>query len=53
MLFIMVPAASRSSSGQPASRPKPPLPPPRGGPSPEEMERLKAIVKELGYELLV
>jgi quercetin dioxygenase-like cupin family protein len=55
MLFIMVPGGFedlvRATSEPAASRTLPP--PPEEEPSAEEMERMKAIVKELGYELLV
>jgi quercetin dioxygenase-like cupin family protein len=55
MLFIMVPGGFedlvRATSEPAPSRTLPP--PPEQEPSAEEMERMKAIVKELGYELLV
>lgn len=55
MLFIMVPGGFedlvRATSEPAPSRTLPP--PPEEEPSAEEMERMKAIVKELGYELLV
>jgi quercetin dioxygenase-like cupin family protein len=55
MLFIMVPGGFedlvRATSEPAPSRTLPP--PPDEEPSAEETERMKAIVKELGYELLV
>lgn len=55
MLFIMVPGGFedlvRATSEPAPSRTLPP--PPDEEPSPEEIEGLKAIVKEHGYELLV
>jgi hypothetical protein len=55
MLFIMVPGGFEDlvrATSEPA--PSRTLPPPADEePSPEEIERMKAIVKELGYELLV
>jgi quercetin dioxygenase-like cupin family protein len=55
MLFIMVPGGMedliRATSEPAASRTLPP--PPEAEPTPEEIEGLKAIVKEHGYELLV
>jgi quercetin dioxygenase-like cupin family protein len=55
MLFIMVPGGMedviRATSEPAPSRTLPP--PPTEEPSAEEIERLKAIVKEYGYELLV
>ena len=55
MLFIMVPGGMeeviRATSEPALSRTLPP--PPEAEPTPEEAERLKAIVKEHGYELLV
>jgi quercetin dioxygenase-like cupin family protein len=55
MLFIMVPGGFedlvRATSEPAPSRTLPP--PPEEPPSPEELERTKAIVKELGYELLI
>jgi mannose-6-phosphate isomerase-like protein (cupin superfamily) len=55
MLFIMVPGGMeevvRATSEPAPSRTLPP--PPEAEPTPEEVERLKAIVKEYGYELLV
>jgi quercetin dioxygenase-like cupin family protein len=55
MLFILVPGGIedviRATSEAAPSRTLPP--PPEAEPSPEEMEGLKAIVKEHGYELLV
>jgi quercetin dioxygenase-like cupin family protein len=54
MLFIMVPGGMEEvvrATSEPA--PSRTLPPPPGEePSPEEIEQLKAIVKEHGYELL-
>ncbi|MDP9066989.1 MAG: quercetin 2,3-dioxygenase [Actinomycetota bacterium] len=54
MLFIMVPGGLenvlRATSEPAASRTIPP--PAEEEPSPEEMERLKAIIKEHGYEFL-
>jgi quercetin dioxygenase-like cupin family protein len=55
MLFILVPGGIedviRATSEPAQSRTLPP--PPEEQPTPEEMEGLKAIVKEHGYELLV
>lgn len=55
MLFIMVPGGMedvvRATSEPAPSHTLPP--PPEEEPSAEEMERVKAIVKEYGYELLV
>ena len=55
MLFILVPGGIedviRATSEPAPSRTLPP--PPEAEPTPEELERLKAIVKEHGYELLV
>jgi quercetin dioxygenase-like cupin family protein len=55
MLFILVPGGIedviRATSEPALSRTLPP--PPEAEPSPEEIEGLKAIVKEHGYELLV
>ena len=55
MLFIMVPGGMEDvimATSEPAmSRTLPP--PPEKEPTPEEIEGLKAIVKEYGYELLV
>jgi quercetin dioxygenase-like cupin family protein len=55
MLFILVPGGIedviRATSEPAPSRTLPP--PPEAEPTPEEIERLKAIVKEHGYELLV
>lgn len=55
MLFILVPGGIenviRATSEPTASRTLPP--PPEAEPTPDEVERLKAIVKEDGYELLV
>jgi quercetin dioxygenase-like cupin family protein len=55
MLFILVPGGIedviRATSEPTASRTLPP--PPEAEPTPDEVERLKAIVKEHGYELLV
>ena len=55
MLFIMVPGGFedlvRATSEPAPSRALPPTP--EEEPSAEEMERMRAIVKELGYELLV
>ena len=55
MLFIMVPGGMedviRVTSEPAMSRTLPP--PPEKEPTPEEIEGLKAIVKEHGYELLV
>jgi mannose-6-phosphate isomerase-like protein (cupin superfamily) len=55
MLFIMVPGGFEElvrATSEPA--PRRTLPPPDDEePSPEEIERIKAVVKELGYELLV
>jgi quercetin dioxygenase-like cupin family protein len=55
MLFILVPGGIedviRATSEPAASRTLPP--PPDAEPSQEELEQLKAIVKEHGYELLV
>ena len=55
MLFIMVPGGFEDlvrATSEPAPRRTLP-PPPDEEPSPEEMERMNAIIKELGYELLV
>ena len=55
MLFILVPGGIedviRATSEPALSRTLPP--PPEKEPTPEEIERLKAIVKDHGYELLV
>jgi quercetin dioxygenase-like cupin family protein len=55
MLFIMVPGGMedviRATSEPAPTRTLPPLP--EGEPSAEEIEGLKAIVREYGYELLV
>jgi hypothetical protein len=55
MLFTLVPGGIedviRATSEPAASRTLPP--PPVAEPTPDEVERLKAIVKEHGYELLV
>jgi quercetin dioxygenase-like cupin family protein len=55
MLFILLPGGLEEvlrKTSEPA--PSRTLPPPADGePTPEEIERLKAIVKEHGYELLV
>jgi quercetin dioxygenase-like cupin family protein len=55
MLFILVPGGIedliRATSEPAQSRAVPP--PPDHDPTPEEMEGLKAIIKEHGYELLV
>jgi quercetin dioxygenase-like cupin family protein len=55
MLFILVPGGIedviRATSEPAPSRTLPP--PPEAEPTPEEIEGLKAIVKEHGYELLV
>jgi quercetin dioxygenase-like cupin family protein len=55
MLFILVPGGIedviRATSQTAPSRTLPP--PPAAEPTPEEIEGLKAIVKEHGYELLV
>jgi quercetin dioxygenase-like cupin family protein len=55
MLFILVPGGIedviRATSEPAPSRTLPP--PPEAEPSPEQIEGLKAIVKEHGYELLV
>jgi quercetin dioxygenase-like cupin family protein len=55
MLFILVPGGIedviRATSEPAGSRTLPP--PPAAEPTPEEIEELKAIVKEHGYELLV
>jgi len=55
MLFILVPGGIedviRATSEPAASRTLPP--PPEAEPTPEEIEGLKAIVKQHGYELLV
>jgi quercetin dioxygenase-like cupin family protein len=55
MLFILVPGGIEDlirATSQPA--PTRTLPPPREGePTPEEIEGLKALIKEYGYELLV
>ncbi len=55
MLFILVPGGiedvMRLTSEPAATRTLPP--PPEQEPSPEEIERIKAIIKEHGYELLV
>ena len=54
MLFILVPGGIedvlRATSEPATSRT---LPPPQDEPTPEEIETLKAIVEEHGYELLV
>ena len=55
MLFILVPGGIEDvirATSEPAPRRTLP-PPPETEPGPEEIERLKAIVKEHGYELLV
>ena len=55
MLFILVPGGIEDvirATSEPAARRTLP-PPPEAEPSPEEIEGLKAIVKEHGYELLV
>jgi mannose-6-phosphate isomerase-like protein (cupin superfamily) len=55
MLFIMVPGGMedviRATSEPAASRTLPPAP--AAEPTPEEVEGLKSIIKEFGYELLV
>ena len=55
MLFILVPGGIedliRATSEPAPSRTLPP--PPEAEPIPEEMEGLKAVIKEHGYELLV
>jgi quercetin dioxygenase-like cupin family protein len=55
MLFILVPGGIenviRATSEPASSRTLPP--PPEPGPTPEEVEALKTIVKKHGYELLV
>ena len=55
MLFILVPGGFedlvRATSEPAPSRTLPP--PPEQAPTPEEIEGLKAIIKEHGYELLV
>jgi uncharacterized cupin superfamily protein len=54
MLFILVPGGIEDvirATSEPA--PSRTLPPPEAEPTPQEVERLKAIVKEHGYELLV
>jgi hypothetical protein len=55
MLFVLVPGGIedviRATSEPAASRTLPP--PPEAEPTPDEVERLKAIVKEHGYELVV
>lgn len=55
MLFVLVPGGIedviRATSEPAPSRTLPP--PPEAEPTPEEIEGLKAIVKEHGYELLV
>lgn len=55
MLFILVPAGFEDlvrATSQPApSRTVPP--PPEQEPTPEQIEGLKAIIKEQGYELLI
>jgi quercetin dioxygenase-like cupin family protein len=55
MLFVLVPGGIedviRATSAPAPSRTLPP--PPEAEPTPEEVERLKTIVKEQGYELLV
>jgi len=55
MLFILVPGGIedliRATSEPAPSRTLPP--PPEAEPTPEEMEGLKAVIKEHGYELLV
>lgn len=54
MLFILVPGGIedviRATSEPAPSRTLPP--PPEHEPTPEEMERLKAVIKDHGYELL-
>jgi quercetin dioxygenase-like cupin family protein len=54
MLFVLVPGGFEDlvrATSEPA--PSRTLPPPAAEPTPDEVERLKAVVKELGYELLV
>ena len=55
MLFVLVPGGIedviRATSEPAPSRTLPP--PPEAEPTPEEIEALKAVVKEHGYELLV
>ncbi len=55
MLFIMVPGGLedliRATSEPAPTRTLPP--PPEQEPTPEQIERLKQVVKQLGYELLV
>jgi hypothetical protein len=55
MLFIMVPSGLenliRDTSERAPSRTVPP--PPEARPDPAEIERLKALVAEHGYELLM
>jgi len=54
MLFMLVPGGIEDvirATSEPAARRTLP-PPPEAEPTPEEIERLKAIVKEHGYELL-
>jgi hypothetical protein len=55
MLFIMVPGGMedliRATSEPAASRTLPP--PAEEEPSPEELQGLKAIIREHGYELLI
>ena len=55
MLFILVPGGIEDvirATSEPAPRRTLP-PPPDAEPTPEELERLRAIIKEHGYELLV
>jgi mannose-6-phosphate isomerase-like protein (cupin superfamily) len=54
MLFVLAPGGFEDlvrATSEPA--PSRTLPPPAAEPTPDEVERLKAVVKELGYELLV
>ena len=55
MLFILTPGGIedviRATSEPAASRTLPP--PPEEEPTPDEVDRLKTIVKQYGYELLV
>ena len=54
MLFVLVPGGFEDlirATSEPAQDRT--LPPPAAAPTPEEVERLKAIVRELGYELLI